>query len=98
MVLNAKYLMWKTSGNVFSGHIGGSVFHIFPRLHSIIRKVRVDPQYLLEFLWIMLHYSVQTRCNIKMELMAGNCCHNCCYIELRLEYDRAPRSDSKMHR
>ena len=28
--------MRKTSGNVFLGHLGECVFHIFPRLHSIM--------------------------------------------------------------
>ena len=29
--------MWKTSENVFLGHLRGWVFHIFPRLHSIMK-------------------------------------------------------------
>ena len=36
-------LMQKTSGNVFLGILGEWVFHIFPRLHSIMAGV---PQYL----------------------------------------------------
>ena len=30
-------LMQKTSGNIFLGHLGGCIFHIFQRLHSIMR-------------------------------------------------------------
>ena len=29
-------LIWKTSGNVLLGHLAGCVFHIFPRLRSIM--------------------------------------------------------------
>ena len=32
-------LMWKTSGNVFLGYLGGRVFFIYPRVHSIIMGV-----------------------------------------------------------
>ena len=31
--------MPKTSGNVFLGHLGGSVFNNFPRLHSVAEVV-----------------------------------------------------------
>ena len=30
-------LMQKTSWNVFLGHLGGWAFHIFPRLHSVMK-------------------------------------------------------------
>ena len=38
-----KLNMNKTSGNAFLGHLGGWVFHIFPRLHSIISRGGGDP-------------------------------------------------------
>ena len=59
-------LMWKTSGIVFSGHLGGWVFHIFPRLHLIMWVCLGgwNPYCFLEVLWIMLQYSIQTLCNI----------------------------------
>ena len=53
--VNAKYVMWKTFGNLVLGHLGGWVFHIFPRVHWIIRGVGGDPRFLLEFLWIISH-------------------------------------------
>ena len=68
------YLKWKASGNVFLGHLGGWVFHIFPRLHSImyvcvcvsmcVWRVGDDPWYFLGFWWIILQYSIQALCNI----------------------------------
>ena len=62
------------------------------------------PQYLLEFLWIMLKYSVQTLCNIlggalcekKKKKKKIKLAEKCCLIfsrELCLKCDRAPRSD-----
>ena len=65
ITVNAKYFMWKTSGNVFLGHLGGWVFYIFPTVHLIIRGVGGDPRYILEFLWIMSHYSISPLRNIK---------------------------------
>ena len=35
-ILSAKNVMRRTSGNVFLGHLGGWIFHIFKRLHSIL--------------------------------------------------------------
>ena len=46
-------LMWKTSGNVFSGHVAEWVFHIFPRLPSIMCLLKP------EYSWVMLQCSVQ---------------------------------------
>ena len=59
-------LMWKTPGIVFSGHLGGWVFHIFPRLHLIMWVCLGgwNPYCFLEVLWIMLQYSIQALCNI----------------------------------
>ena len=37
LILNATNWMRKTSGNAFLRHLGGRVFHIFPRLYSIMR-------------------------------------------------------------
>ena len=37
LILNATNWMRKTSGNAFLRHLGGRVFHIFPRLYSIVR-------------------------------------------------------------
>ena len=34
--IKCRNLMQKTSGNVFLGHLGWWVFHVFPRLHSIL--------------------------------------------------------------
>ena len=49
-------LMWKTSGILFLGHLGGWVFHIFPRLHLIMCVCLGgwNPYYFLEVSWIML--------------------------------------------
>ena len=48
-----KNLIWKTSENVFLGHLGEWVFHIFLRLHSIIGSAL--PQIPIRILWIMLN-------------------------------------------
>ena len=53
--------MRKTSRNVFLQHLREWVFHIYPRFHPIMGEY---PPYFLEFLWIMLQYSIQTLCNI----------------------------------
>ena len=37
--IKCRNLMQKTSGNVFLGHLGWWVFHVFPRLHSILGNV-----------------------------------------------------------
>ena len=57
----------KTIGNVFLGHLGESVFHIFLKLQSIIGGV--CPQYLLEFLWIILQDSIQSLWVIPHEIV-----------------------------
>ena len=74
ITVNAKDFVWKTSLNVFFGLLGGWVFHIFRRVHSIIWGVGGDPRYVLEFLWIMSHYSIPPYVTSKIELMAENCC------------------------
>ena len=67
LILNAKNLMWKSSGNVFLGHLGGLEF-IFSQ--SSTQKLGLGgeggvwplPWYLLWFLWIMLlQYSIQSQ-------------------------------------
>ena len=37
LIVNATNWMRKISGNAFLRHLGGRVFHIFPRLYSIMR-------------------------------------------------------------
>ena len=59
LVLNAKNLLQKTFGNVLLGHLGELRFHISPLDHR-----RWPPPHLLEFLWIMLQYSIQPLCKI----------------------------------
>ena len=81
--------MWKTSGNVFLGHLREWVFHIFARLHSIMG---VPLNFSLEFLWIILQYSVQALCMQHLRYISlwqkiGNgwkLLVDCCYIELPL--------------
>ena len=94
-------LMWKTSGILFLGHLGGWVFHIFPRLHLIMCACvfgRVEP--LLLFRVFVDHVTIfnsssmqRLRWSLLLETVVDSC-----YIELCLKCDRAPRSDSEMHR
>ena len=102
MILNAKDLMQKTTGNVFLGHQGGWVFHIFPKLHSIIKlgcplihlRIFVDHVTLFN-LSPMQHLrwsSLWQKKNSWLETVV-----DCCYREVCIECDKAPRSDSEMY-
>ena len=62
LILNAKSLIYceKNSGNVFLGHLGQSSSY-FP---NTVLDHGGPSQYLLEFLWIMLHCLAKAFCNI----------------------------------
>ena len=71
-------LIWKHSANVLLGHLGGWVFHIFPRLHSITSVWCVGGGGILDT-FQSFHgscYSIQLKlyATSKMEQMAWNCC------------------------
>ena len=71
-------IMWKTSGIVYSGHLGGWVFHIFPRLHSIMCVCVFGRGGTLDTFESFRgsRYNIQFKlyATSKMELSAGNCC------------------------
>ena len=61
-----KNLIRKTSGNVFLGHLGEWVFHIFLKLHLIIGSAL--PQIPFRILWIMLNIEFKPCAASKVEL------------------------------
>ena len=91
------YLKWKASGNVFLGHLGGWVFHIFPRLHSIMyvcvcvnvcveggRWSLILFRVLVDHITIFNSSSMQhLRWGKWLETVVDSC-----YIELCLKYDQ----------
>ena len=81
--------MRKTSGNVIYGYLGGRLLHIFPRLYSIMERWRGGG-----WCWCLLIPFRIWALYDKKSLETGVDC----YIELRVKCDRAPRSDSEMHR
>ena len=95
-------LRWKISRNVFLGHVGRWVFHISPYHGGYLQPP--SPLNLLEFLGIILQYLILAFATSKMELfvtknrswLAGSIV-GCCYIELCLECDGAPRSNSEIY-
>ena len=99
LILIARNLLWKTSENIFLRNLGVGFWH-FPSV-ALNHGGTPIPQYLLEFSWNLLQHSVATS---KMELFVGKngkwqeTANDCCYRELCLKCDRAPRLDSETHR
>ena len=50
-------LMQKTSGNVFLRHLRGRVFHIFPRLHSVMGVYAFHFVEIFNFMECSLHFA-----------------------------------------
>ena len=94
--------MRKTPGNVFLGGLGGCAFHFFPRLYSI--RGGMPPDTFQNFCASCYNIQIKPYATSKMELIVTKnkewleTVVDCCDRELHLKCDRAPRSDSKIHR
>ena len=97
-------LMRKTSGNVFLENLGGCVFHIFQSLHPIMGWGGVRPNTFKNFCGSCYNIQFKFYGTSKIEFFVTKNRYwletvvDCCYKERRVKCDRAPRSDSEMHR